>query len=379
MKKVDEVLSFLRDYSLLIYLSALTIFIINDYYVFTEVFGLHQSLFLNYALLEIVKEQWLIVFILLPITIGLLIAFLFKYQVDTLKEIDGKHLATNNNWLLLIFLLDILLGDILIFKILEFIVDYLKIYSLLLFSSVLYLLYFFLNICSYTWILNIINVNLIFNFNLGKLGKLKKFYSALFLFVILKILIYTLFFSFLKLFKFFIYINLIWFSGAALFISVKRYKASDSTDQKEIKFSIKERYAFIFITMIGMLLFLYNTDQILRMPYENRSFWANSVYVNDITKSNFSVLFNPLKISIDPLISNQKAKDLAKYLKKRHLKKIQFELTNRSVNIFYLPIGEYKIVFLVPKNILKDAKYVIVLFTDREYKTFFDIGKIHLQ
>ena len=207
--QIKKFLLIFREYGIYIYTGLITVFILQDYYIFTKVFHLHQSLYFNYAIPEIIKEQWFIVLIFLPIAITLSCILLFKYEYDTLKILQ-KTISSQPSWPRLLFAILIFFsGDIPIFFLLKAFIK--RFPSVLLSLSLLYILYFLSNLFA-----------LYFIEGLTKKFSRKTFLSnQLFIFLssfIIKSFTYFFFFKFMGIFKFFVFINI--FVSLMLFIPI---------------------------------------------------------------------------------------------------------------------------------------------------------------
>lgn len=391
-------LKFIKEYFGLITFSLLAILLINDYFIFTDVFNLNQAYFFNNLLGVIAQEQPIfMIFIFIPVLfIVFVLIILYKIQFIFLSYFFDEVYASsyrkfnNNNILIKTFLVAIsiaiiIYGDLAVYQVVIFIYDMFENtqfkMTILSFLSTTYLVYLIYNSIIFILIL-FLSANFIIKL---KSPTIITFYLGFF--IGLKLIAYPLlqFIPYLKniqlgSFGFFILLNFAFLIPSVIIVVVNKFKFKNNSiieKKNKIYLYISKSITFVII-LFGINLYFYNLNSIYQKPYNEAKFWTKIVSSNSLIQStNISLLLSPLKIVHDNQINIDLVELKDKINKKFTSNEIEKkEIVFKNLNYYYIPFKNYRLVFLQNK-INKIVLTVYGKFKDDRLVKTLDVGYIN--
>lgn len=402
-KSLKKYIDFIKEYFAIISFSIISILLIIDYFIFTDVLHLNQAYFFNNLLGVIAQEQpILLIFVILPtLFTSLIFILLYKIQFDYLNKLfndNYKNSYTKFNkikfkiFFIFFSILIILFGDIIIFFIVNFIFNILEgtSFEMTVFPFIFttYTLFVIYNLIIFYLIL-IISSPLIIKFK--NIFLIQYFIVIIF---VLKLFIYP-FFQFIpylkeipiKSFTIFILFNLIFFILATANIIRENYKVKRNIKQDKNKknnfYTLLKKAIILLFIIFCINIYFFNLNKIYHEPYTKKDFW-NKLSQNNLFNSNISLLMSPLKILKDTEKGIKKGTEKEKVIKNIKEKFIQkFASINldkkfsSDLNYFYLPFKDFSIIFIQDKNenIMLTA---YALFKEDKVVKILDVGYIDL-
>jgi hypothetical protein len=382
------IFAFIKENSTFLYTAFVMTLLMFDYYIYTDVFHLHQSDFFNDFLPNMLLGQLFIVFIVFPLVIIGIILFIFKLEYNFFDKYEIKNYFKMKGIALFIgigFLSGLaIFNDIIVYYIIEGIFNIcenLKIScNTASFLITLNLLYFFFN-----WV-TLLLLSSITALSLEKLHFSKKISSHyifsffLGIFVSFKIVFLPIFsylvpaLSIPNNFKIFIILNLCIFIALGFMFAGNKGLKDDNNDDganTNSKYQIFLVSTTVIITIVTSIVFFNNLEKLYKRPYQELSFWNKKVDQNGLSKVNISLLLNPLKIRKEEI-----SIDIELIPKEKIPKSINQDIFfKHKNNTFYLPNGNKKLVFL---QSIDDNKTILILYASKNATDIIDVGYIDL-
>lgn len=386
-----------------ILVSIIALSLIVDYFIFTDVLHLNQAYFFNDLLSVVAQEQPLIlIFVMLPILLFILISgFLYKFQFDISNYFFNETYRRSYTWFRsfhflarfiigTIFVLIIIYGDLLIFKVIVYINEIfhstpfeMTFSSFLLTLSFLYIIY------------NAVTISLIVLLSSYFIIKYKTFMVSSFLlgcFISMKLVAYFLmqFIPYLKEldlygFELLILLNFALITPSFVYIIGKH----EFNIQKERKTS-KEKFSKPkhHMAMVGWLLFsiislnlgILQLHNIYKAPYNTQEFW-DDIPKNSLVRFNFAILINSLKVVAVNEDKNKFEVDLDLIKTKAKTKfgeEIEVNTFTKEPRYFYIPYSDYRIVF-IQDNVNNLMLTTYGKFSENKQISIIDVGYIEIE
>lgn len=388
LEKIKNILTFVKDYIGFAYTLFLSLLILSDYSIFTSVFNMNHASFFNFFLFNTFSSQSFIIFVLLPIVFVTILLISVKIQYSVFKKLKIiNYFLTSKQWIvyvsLVVMTIIILLEDVVVFYLLD-LINYFSHLNTFFFFVFMTILYGFLNL-----------LTVIYIFSLLSIFKNSPYTRATIIIglIILKTLVMFFIGTHVATLAFLFPISII-NSAFFLFVFSSLFddEDTDEEDKKQTNFKrtiFKMGSLFILIPFILFTLnFLFNG--LVEKSYESYKqlkFW-DTLQNNTLSKTNFTLLFNPLKImhhydsiSFAPQNFAPFANNLSEA---HHIKAYNFfdkqkdKITlnpSKEKEVFSLPVGDNSLLFI---HSLDNNKTILVLsITDK--KKIFDMGYIELE
>jgi hypothetical protein len=377
-------------FTTLVYFVIVLLISFSDYFIYTNVFHLNQADFFNYFLPTISpnsSQDIFIVFLFIPLLfIGIFVLF-YKIQYDFYKkeEIRNYFYHTDNCMygvkVLSYICVGLIGGDYFIYGLITYLSKNFNL-NVIFFLIELFLLFMIINLILYRTLLSID----VLAKKYAKDNKNIKLY--VWLFFIGVIVIKGLLISWLLHDLFFAeYLNL------SIFFLIIVFLVSHKNDTKEIvQNSLWHMGSIVFIFSIMFWMFFYNFEEASRRPYEKRSFWEKNNNAN-LFSTNFSFLFNPLKISqfndiqdykkisnenrINSLLESKQFSREVELDVNNSIKYLKNDFNNTKRKMFFLPNSDRRLLFIQDNN--KTVTVFHIKENNDSSVKLVDIGYIKLQ
>lgn len=369
-----EVLGFVQKYIRTAYTIFIVFLIICDYWIFTNVFNLNQAYFFNSIISNIINEQFIIIFILLPIFIVGLVLFLYIIKYEYFKKFEVKNYYFKskspilNTIKFIFYLLLLCIVDIVIYCFVDKLERFFEDINVIIFLLLIYFVYFWINFLTLLYLYSITSV---INKNLQKIKV--SVLIILSLFVLFKYYLLSTMKIDLDDFEYFIMFNVF------IFILLNVYIRLNQSDKDQLNSNNDSPFVISVLTLFFSIVLVDNLEQLQYSQYTDKEYWEKSVYKNSLSKFNVSLFLNSLKVTKsydNTKINNLFKKDILKEILKT--KDIEIELEEyfvSDIDIFYLPKGKNQFVFIYKKENNK----VLVLYVSNDYQKLHDIGYIKLK
>jgi len=405
-------LVFIKEYGKFIYSAFFILIMIFDYLIYTDVFNLNHADFINYFLINILSQQLLIVFIILPFAITGLLMLVYMIQYKFFKRQKIKDYITSEKmlfrvWKYFFYFAISFLGEILFFVAFIKFLTFLKInidINILTFTVAFFFIVTIINFSTFRLLTSFVRrlTDKIFFMN-----EEYNLYVLLAIFFVIKLLLliffYPIIYKYSKIdinINLYILLNLILFMYTiVIFISYQFPANKENIKPTDINFLF---FAIVMLVMgISTTWFFKQTEELYKAPYNKYSFWSKAIFYNGYISTNLSMSFNPMKITSYHDVKNIKNlfkdQNISVFLQGKEINTtiandinntINFLISNSEIEskkIFYLPNGDRKLLFVLPHDInSSDLNKTITLTVlhikeDSKSSSLIDIGYINSQ
>jgi len=424
MNEVDEIshnkelssskkfLIFIKEYGKFIYSAFFILILIFDYLIYTDVFNLNHADFINYFLINILSQQLLIVFIILPFAVTGLLMLIYMIQYKFFKKQKIKDYLASKKilfrvWKYFFYFTISFLGEILFFVVFIKFLTFLKVdvdINILTFIVAFFFIVTIINFATFRLLTSFVSRmtdKILFMY------KEYNFYVLLAIFFVAKLLLLIFFYqkiyTYLKIdinINLYILLNLVLFMYTiVIFISYQFPINNENTKVSDINFL----FFTIAILFVGASTtwFFKQTEELYKAPYNKYSFWSKAIFYNGYIGTNLSMSFNPIKITSYHDVKNIKNifkdQNISAFLQHKEINittandinnTINFLMSNNEIEskkVFYLPNGDRKLLFVLPHdNNSSDINKTITVTVlhikeDNNSSSLIDIGYINSQ
>lgn len=380
-----ELLFKIKDNPKTSFIILLSVMLVFDYFIYTDVFHLNQADFFNYTYSNILSQQFFVIFILLPFILIGIIFSIFRIEYIILQKIDFKNyfIFRDNNIFVLITVGLIsgaiaFYGEGLVFFLLDDAYLYLKKFNIqadaFTFFIFLNVLFFLVNIITLYLLVSVSSVLPMIFLKFQSIKQTTIFACILGSFIGLKLAIYPIIalifpqYNFDSSQKLFILLNIIIFTVlAVLYISNKNINKNNSffDVKKKEELQIINKLILVIILVLDATFVFYNIGKVYRSPYEDLLFWQKNIYNNSLSIFNLSLFMSPLRMSqfndiknLETMLQHEYFLDFIenKQIPQSNLADINTTLNHlihkngKKEKIFFLPNGDRKLLFIQDNN-----------------------------